>query len=161
MLPKAGLGELIEKYAVFVNPIYPYIKRHPEVPQNFRTVDGIDYIGDKEVLFWHLQNNAADYLSRFFVLQNYGQSWWGEYLPVKLDLPFLQLRPSAENFAFQALRDYIVPKLNQHVREGGDLEALGFEKFFSRSWVSERFILDKMGRGIFSSAYWWEENIFV
>jgi len=161
MLPRIGIDELAESYSIFVNPLWPYMKAKPEAARLFEVVDGVDMIGNKPVLFWHLQNNAADYLSRFAVLENYKQSWLSEYLPCKLGLPFIQLNPTAENFAFQALRDHIWPKIAEQVTAGRSVHDLGFEKFFSRTWVSEWFIVQKGGRGLFSSAYWWEDGVFV
>ena len=159
-LPRAGLTKLHEKYQVFINPIWPYQDK-PETPFVYSNENGIDFIGGKPVLFWHLQNNFADYVSRFATVSNYEQGWLKAYLPVKLNLPFIQLAPSAENFAFHALRELSWQHIHQAIADSTDIHALGAEKFFSRTWVSSWFLLQKKGRGLFSSQYWWEDNVFL
>lgn len=158
-LPRHGLSRLFDRYQVFINPIWPY-QHKPAAPMTHAIVDGLDTIDGKPVLFWHLQNNFADYLSRFAVVSDYEQSWLKPYLPVRLGLPFIQLQPSAENFAFQALRDLAWSRISATFGGTGSLHDLGAEKYFARTWVSEWFILQKNGRGLFSSFYWWENGVF-
>ena len=160
LLPRRGLVTLFERYQVFINPIWPY-QNKPDVPLVHEIVDGLDTIGGKPVLFWHLQNNFADYLSRFAIVSDYGQTWMKAFLPVKLNLPFVQLAPSAENFAFQALRELAWDKIREVLARSGSVHELGRERYFSRTWVSEWFILQKEGRGLFSPVYWWEDGVFA
>jgi hypothetical protein len=159
LLPCKGLDGICAERAVFINPIWPYLNK-PAKPQEFSVVNGKDTIGGKPVLFWHLQNNFSDYLSRFAILLSYRRTWMADLLPCRLDFPFLQLRPNAENFAFQALRDSAWPRVLAHISAGGNVNDLGSEKFFSRTWIAEWFILQGQGRELFSSGYWWQDGVF-
>ena len=160
LLPRRGLASLFERYQVFINPIWPYQDK-PAVPLAHAIVDGLDTIGGKPVLFWHLQNNFADYLSRFAMISDYDQTWLKTFLPVKLNLPFIQLAPTAENFAFQALRELAWDRIRDVLARSGSVHELGREKYFARTWVSEWFIQQKKGRALFSPACWWEDGVFA
>lgn len=160
ILVSEKMDELNNQYQIFVNPLWPY----PRTPSNkiqYEDRGGKDFINGKPVLFWHLQNNCADYLSRYVVLKNYSSSWLGTYLPQKLCFPFIQLEPNAENFAFQALRDLCWGIITEKQSKGiVNIDEFGFEGFFARTWISRYFIIQRQGREIFSSEYWWETGIF-
>ncbi len=156
----SGMNELREFYQVFVNPIWPY-QSPPGRILKYEDLDGRDFIDGKPVLFWHLQNNCADYLSRFVTLKNFQPTWLSEFLPQRLDFPFIQLKPSAENFAFLALRNLSWEIIHQKQAAGPiDIDQFGVEGFFARTWISRWFIIQRQGRELFSNAYWWEEGLF-
>jgi len=159
-LPVHGMEELHERFQIFVNPLWPYAAS-PSQPMTYEDIEGRDYIGGKQVLFWHLQNNYANYLSRFATLKNYSQSWMSQYLPQKLCFPFIQMTPNAENFAFQALADLSYQVISEKNKCGLiDIAAYGPEAFFARTWISQWFVIQRQGRDLFTNDYWWENNIF-
>ena len=159
-LPRDGLAALHSDFQVFVNPLWPYQHKSAK-PMLYERRDRIDTMDGKSVLFWHLQNNFADYISRFAIVNNFEQTWLKQYLPVRLQLPFIQLAPSAENFAFHSLRELAWHRIRETLAAGGDISNLGVMQFFARTWVSTWFILQGDGRRLLSRDYWWEDGVFV
>lgn len=154
------MKELNDTHQVFVNPLWPY-PAPPDHKFKYEFINDRDHINGKPVLFWHLQNNFADYLSRFVTLKNYSNSWMGDLLPQRLCFPFIQLEPNAENFAFQALRDLSWRIIHQRQAAGPiGMDDYGSEGFFARTWISRWFILQRQGRDLFSDAYWWQKDLF-
>lgn len=157
-LPTQDLDHLYAEFAIFINPLWPY-RHKPADPMTWTTVNGKDLIGNKPVLFWHLQNDFSNYLARFALVSHYSRL--KKYLPVRLNLPFLELSPSAENFAFKALNDIALKQIFATLKSSGDINSLGPLQFFSRSRVSNWFVEEHQGRELFSKSYWWEDNVFT
>lgn len=153
-LPYQTLDHIQSNYCAFINPLWPYQGRDKRL--TYSMVDGRDHFNEVPVLFWHLQNNFAEYLSRYSLLQSFEGDWPYQYLPVRLGLPFLQLAPSAENFAFYAI-GAMQRTLSNHPQIIAENPVL---HRFQRSWVSDWFITQKQGRGVFSKDYWWEDDVF-
>ena len=159
-LPQHGLASLHDRFHVFINPLWPY-QHKPAQPMDFVRIGKTDVLGAKPVLFWHLQNNAADYLSRFALLMSYRGTWMEQYLPIRLSLPFIQLMPSAENFAFDAFRRLAWQRIEERILHGLPVEDMNGAQYFARSWVSDWFIVQGEGRGLFGKDYWWEDGVFT
>ncbi|MFP1130186.1 hypothetical protein [Asticcacaulis sp. W401b] len=154
------MSELNQAFQIFVNPLWPYASP-PGRKIRYEDRGGRDFIDGKPVLFWHLQNNCADYISRYVCLKNYSSSWLSSYLPQRLCFPFIQLEPNAENFAFQALRDLSWRIIHQKQANGSvNIDDFGSEGFFARTWISRYFIIQRQGREIFTDNYWWEAGLF-
>ncbi len=129
---------LDEQFAVFNNPLLPYLKRI-ERARKFEINGGLDFIDKKPVLFWHFQNDFTKYLSRFDVALNTSAKY---ELPLRgrLGLPIRVEHMTPENAAFYAL-------------EGQVPQA-------SRSEIAKDFLIGRRWRELFADEYWWEPNVF-
>ncbi len=129
---------LDEEFAVFNNPLFPYLNP-VQRPRKFQTTNGWDTIDKKPVLFWHFQNDFAKYLARFDVAMKASARY---QLPLRgrLGLPVRLEHMTPENAAFHAL------------------EIAGFAA--PRSEVAKAFLMGGQWRALFSDEYWWEPNVF-
>ena len=144
-----------ESYSIFANPVYPYIWK-PEKPISFSFENGCDYFDKKKVLFWHFQNNASDYFSRFALYYHFAPQWIRDLGEIKFCVPFGHIENNGENFAFEILKNIAKNWYNGSEKQMNDIQSV-----FQRSWITNEFINKKQFRNAFSGKLWWEEGIFV
>ncbi|WP_404710962.1 acyltransferase [Sphingomonas sp. MMS24-J13] len=158
ILPQTLRG--IGNWAILNNPLWG-----PQVLGRPTTYTSDDDFGGKPVLFWHLQNNFADYLARLALIQTFPYPRQ-EDAKVRLAYPDFHLSRSPENLAFYLLKvqgGYV--RLQQRWRDetAMTLPNTGnqFELLFTRAWVAQAFIVEGRFREIFSDDWWWDETAFV
>jgi hypothetical protein len=158
VLPKSMDG--LQDWAVFTNPLYA--PRHLGSPIVYSAGDRF---GGKPALFWHLQNDFADYISRFAAIKTFRHPWQTAETKVKLGFPDFRLNPSAEVLAFHMLRGQAQQKLHyRYLAETAlTMPYTGdhFDLMFTRAWVANAFVIEGRFREIFSHDWWWDSNGFV
>jgi hypothetical protein len=150
----------LEDWAVFNNPLYaPHALGRPV------TYTPDDRFGGKPVLYWHLQNAFADYLSRFASIRTFPHPWQKADTTVRLGFPDFRLNPSAEVLAFQLLRVQAHQKQQQRWLQETALSLPHSGNFIdlihTRAWVANAFIIERRFRELFSSDWWWDEAGFA
>ncbi|MEO3474489.1 hypothetical protein AAFN86_21665 [Roseomonas sp. CAU 1739] len=165
-LTRGDLGSLLNDYAAFDNPLRPRIRggAMPIVPGR---VDGIDHFGGRPVLFWHMQNNFAQFAGQYLMVES--------QLRDRPDCPFPRLEnslarpwPTAQGIAFAALRGAIRREHRQQITAGAltldrilRLVARTPTDFMSRAVATRHFVLRGEGRAMFSAERWWEPGVFA
>jgi acetyltransferase-like isoleucine patch superfamily enzyme len=147
-------------WAILVNPLWG-----PQAVGKPTVYSGDDHLGGLPIMFWHLQNSFADYISRFALIQIFPHPWQKADTKVRLGLPDFRINPSAEEMAFHMLKMQAFQKLERYWRDetaltmpiSGDV----FELIHTRAWVANAFILEGRFREIFSPDWWWEADGFV
>jgi hypothetical protein len=158
MLPKSMRG--LDDWAVVNNPLYlPHALGMPTV------YSAGDRFGGKPVLYWHLQNDFAEYLSRFAAIQTFRHPWQKDDTKARLGFPDFRLNPSAEVLAFNLLRMQVQQKLQQRWQNETALSLPHSGNFIdlihTRAWVANAFVIEDRFREIFSPEWWWDEARFA
>jgi hypothetical protein len=158
ILPRRIEG--LQDWAAFTNPLYaPHALGRPV------TYTPGDRFSGRPVLYWHLQNAFAEYLSRFASIQTFRHPWQTAETKVKLGFPDFRLNLSAEVLAFHLLRVQAHQKQQRlwaqetalSLPHSGDL----IELIQTRAWVANAFIIEGRFRELFSHDWWWDEAGFA
>jgi hypothetical protein len=165
-LPQPDMEALRQDFAIVLNPLMPNSTR-PRRPLAASRQDGRDLLDGRPMLFWHFQTAFATYLGRYLCLERDPRRG-GAFRQVKLDMPLLRLRPTADNFAFTILREQSQRLLRQDIAAGRlDLDGImaltarGPADFFCRTVAARHFLLLGEGRGLLTGQEWWESGIFA
>jgi hypothetical protein len=166
VLTRGDLGPDLARYAAFDNPLTPRF-RGAASPMRAESRDGIDHFDGRPVLFWHMQNNFAQFVGQFLmverVLRNRADS-----PPLRLENAFAQRHSTAEGIAFGALRQAIRREHRRQI-EGGALtierilrlSARAPTDFLARGVATRHFVLQGEGRAMFTADRWWEAGVFA
>ena len=160
VLERAGLlanqlpqSSIAQDYAVFINPLFPYLAR-PETPRLLESSQTGDWISGQPVLFWHIQNDFSTYVSRYFFLKD--MVWDGspradaeQQVDMQIPSPYSKLAPHPASEAFIAIDRYF-----RHYQPS-DYNP------FLRSYVYQRFLIQREGRELFCNRFWWEPGIWL
>ncbi len=166
VLTRETLAPLLESHAAFDNPLTPRF-RHATGPITASRPDGIDHFNDRPVLFWHMQNNFAQFAGQFLMVEQMLRNR-PDSPPLRLQNAFVQRAPTGEGIAFQALRAAIRREHRRQVAAGGltlerilRLEARAPTDLLARGIATRHFVLRGEGRAMFSADRWWEPGVFT
>jgi len=128
---------------------------------------GIDYLGDRPVLFWHMQNNFAQFVGQYLMIE--AQLRERPHCPMpRLANPLFQRCPVPETMAFNALRQAIRNEHRRQILRGElTLERILAMKarvptdYLARAVATRHFLLHGEARGMFSADQWWEAGLFA
>jgi hypothetical protein len=155
-LPRGDLGPLLKTHAAFDNPLTP---RFPGAapPMVASRRDGIDHIGDRPVLYWHMQNNFAQFVGHYLMVESQLRDRPACAMP-RLENSLGQRCPSAETIAFSALRQAIRREHRRQILAGAlplerilALTARNPTDFMARGVATRHFLLRGEGRGMFTA----------
>ena len=165
-LPRGDLGPALRDHAAFDNPLTP---RFPgaAAPIVANRRDGIDHFGDRPVLYWHMQNNFAQFVGHFLMVEQHLRNRPDCPFP-RLQNPFAQRCPTPETIAFGALRGAIRREHRRQIAQGVlkldqilGLAARAPTDFLARAVATRHFVLQGEGRAMFTADRWWDAGIFA
>jgi len=140
-------------WSIFINPLWPYISK-PSKPVRFEQRSSVDHIDNKNVLFWHMQNDFTTYVGRAIFLKETLFSLKQESLwPTRIPLPYLQLDKSTDNITLKIIEWLLLRNADPRAKDSYNP--------FSRKYVCQQFIGLGAHREIFSSRVWWESDTFL
>ena len=166
VLTRGDLAPLLDTHAAFDNPLTPHFRR-ATAPITASRSDGIDSFNGRPVLYWHMQNNFAQFAGQFMMVE-----WLlrdrPDSPPLRLQNAFAQRVPTGESIAFQALRGVVRREHRRQVAGGGltlarilRLEARTPIDLLARGIATRHFVLRGEGRAMFSADRWWEAGVFA
>lgn len=162
-LARGDGGPLAEGHAIINNPLHPGAPRAGR-PLCLERVDGIDRIGGRPLLFWHMQNDFARHVGRHLLL---GQEARGRPVP-RLPAQMPGGAPDAGMVAFDLLRRLAMERFRRDLAARTlDLDRLtrlvarGPLDVLARSVATRHFVLRGEARDLFTDALWWQEGVFA
>jgi len=151
-LPRLKDNFDLDAWSVFINPLWPYIVK-PSSPTRFSRTDDVDFIDNKRVLFWHMQNDFSIYVGRALLIKDSLYSLGQEELwPTRIPLPYLQLDKNTDNIVLKIFEWMLSRGSNNYSDK--------VYNPFARRYVTDRFICGSECREIFSALTWWEADVF-
>lgn len=166
ILTRGDLGSLFQDYAAFDNPLMP--RFHGAASPIVATrADAIDRFGGRPVLYWHMQNNFAQFAGQFLMVEQHLRNRPDSPAP-RLQNAFAQRFPTPETIAFGALRAAIRREHRRQIATGAltlegilGLVARAPTDFLARAVATRHFVLRGEGRAMFTAERWWEPGVFA
>lgn len=162
-LPRGEAGPLAESHALVNNPLHPGAPRAGR-PLRLERVDGIDLLGGRPLLFWHMQNDFARHVGRRLLLGHEARDRPVPRLPAQMP----GVAPDAGMLAFDLLRRLAMERFRRDLAARTlDLEriaglaARGPLDYLARSVATRHFVLRGEARDLFTDAQWWREGVFA
>lgn len=166
VMTRGELGPILLDYAAFDNPLTPRFTGAAS-PIVVSRRDGIDHFGDRPVLYWHMQNNFAQFVGHFLMVEQHLRNRPDCPFP-RLQNPFAQRCPTPETIAFGALRGAIRREHRRQIAQGVlkldqilGLAARAPTDFLARAVATRHFVLQGEGRAMFTADRWWDAGIFA
>lgn len=165
-LTRGDLGPVAATHAIFDNPLNPRFPGAPR-PMAAERRDGIDRLGGRPVLFWHMQNNFAQYAGRHLLLEHLHRPSKGRAAP-PLAAPRPHAAPTAEHHAFNLLSLAVLREQRRAIAGRAldlprilALEARTATDYLLRGVATRHFVLRGEGRFLLTAERWWEPGVFV
>jgi hypothetical protein len=166
ILTRGDLGSLFRDHAVFDNPLTPRFLGAAPLIEASRD-GGIDRFGGRPVLYWHMQNNFAQFAGQFLMVEHHLRQR-PDAPAERLQNAFAQRFPTAETIAFGALRAAIRREHRRQIATGAltldgilGLVARTPTDFLARAVATRHFVLRGEGRAMFTAERWWEAGVFA
>jgi hypothetical protein len=138
--------DVMHFYIIFENPLYIHSHNSEKLPLRYSRINDIDFLNDKKVAFYHMQNNFCVYLSRYINLRRILNAF-------KLRLPN-PLESFVDDFESQPL--YQIVDRVAHSRYGKKLY-----RELSRLEIYQYFFEDSSFKEVFNNEIWWKKKIFI
>lgn len=166
VLTRGDLGSLFQDHAAFDNPLTPRFLGAPS-PIVASRAEGTDRFGGRPVLYWHMQNNFAQFAGQFLMVEQQLRQW-PDAPAQRLQNAFAQRFPTAETIAFGALRAATRREHRRRIATGAltlegilGLVARSPTDMLTRAVATRHFVLHGEGRSMFTAERWWEPGVFA
>jgi hypothetical protein len=120
----------LEQYILFENPLY-LEAYHPQINSfHYERRNGIDFLGDRQVMLWHMQSSFSAYLSNFIFRKQYLPWQSGQLQPQGIEAKLRRIGQKYLPFPPLTRRD-----VYRYFFEQSDFQELFTEKTWWRSQV--------------------------